>query len=235
MRRLTTRDELLGALPGDWLLVQLSGLWDDTLPAYALDGAVFLHHRFGDEPEPVVVGDPAGAVALVRETAHPGTLSVPAPAAATLTTEDGLTEHAGWAFRWTDVPPGLPVTGVAWEDDEAEVAAVLKEGFPDASLPVGHPSVRRWAGLRRDGRLVAVAADATVAPGLGFLASIATLPDARGTGAGTAVTAWATRALLAEHGTVGLWLMSDNAVAAGLYTRLGFHDDHRMAVVGPPA
>ena len=234
MRPLTTRADLLATLPGDWLLAQLTGLWDDTRPAYALGGAVLLHHMFGDEPEPVVVGDPDDAVALTRAFAPSTPLSVPEEAGKRLVAEDGLTEHVGWAFRWTDEPSHLAITGEPeWAADEAEVKDVLTEGFPDASLPVGHPTVRRWAGLRRDGRLVAVAADATVAEGLGFLASITTRPDVRGTGAGLAVTAWATDELIREHGTAGLWLMSDNAVANAVYTRLGYADDHRMTVVGP--
>ena len=77
----------------------------------------------------------------------------------------------------------------------------------------------------------ACAADATLDERVGFLASIATHPDDRGTGAGAAVTAWSTAELVREHGACGLWLMAGNAVAAALYTRLGFHDEHPMAVL----
>lgn len=235
MRPLTTRGDLLSALPGDWLLAQLVGLWDDTKPAYALGGAVVMYHQFGDDPEPVVVGDPEDALTLTRTFGIDKPLSVPEATGKRLVAEDGLAEHVGWAFRWTTEPSRLAITGEPeWAADEAEVKDVLTEGFPDASLPVGHRTVRRWAGLRRDRRLVAVAADATVADGLGFLASIATRPDVRGTGAGLAVTAWATDELVREHGACGLWHMSDNAVADAIYTRLGYADEHRMAVVGPP-
>lgn len=234
MRPLTTREDLYAALPGDWLLRQIASRWAEDLPAYALGGAVVLHHRFGDG-DAVVLGDPDDAVALVDayEAAHgPQRFSVPATAAGRL--EDRYEHEVGWAFRWTETAPTLPADGAEWRGpDDDEVRNVLTLGFPDASMPVGHPDVRRWAGLRRDGRLVAIAADASITEGLGFLASITTLPEARGTGAGAAVTAWATARLVEEHGRCGLWLMADNVVAAALYTRLGYADDHRMAVLRP--
>ncbi|HEX8003976.1 MAG TPA: GNAT family N-acetyltransferase [Mycobacteriales bacterium] len=230
---------LLAALPGDLLLAQLAAVWRDGLSWSARDGAVALQHLFGDEPEWCVVGDPGGAYHLACDLAGelPAARDVSVPrVTGTRLLAEGWTEREGWAFRATRVPPGLPVEGVAWLPPEAdgEVRELLAVAFPDASLPVGHPNVRRWAGLRRDGRLVAVAADATVAEGLGFLASIATAPDVRGTGAGAAVTAWATAELVREHGACGLWHMAGNAVASGLYARLGYSDDHRMAVVAAP-
>jgi GNAT superfamily N-acetyltransferase len=184
----------------------------------------------------VVVGDPVDAVAvlaaLVPDPDATPFASVPAAAAEPLV-RAGWTTRVGWAFRWTDAAPALPVVdGVSWvAGDDEEVRGLLAAAFPDASLQPGNPEVRRWAALRRDGRLVACAADATLVDGLGFLASIASHPDARGTGAGAAVTAWATRELVRAHGRCGLWLMADNVVAAALYTRLGFRDDHPMAVV----
>lgn len=228
------RDALLAALPGDLLLLQLSALWRENLTWHAGDGAVAMQHLFSGEPDWAVLGDPGGAYALVRDLPLDAYVSVPRATGDRLVAE-GWSEREGWAFRATHVPPGLPVEGAAWLPPEAddEVRELLAEGFPDASLQVGDEHVRRWAGVRRGGRLVAVAADATVAEGLGFLASIATRPDARGTGAGAAVTAWATAELVREHGACGLWHMAENHVASGLYARLGYSDDHRMAVVSP--
>ena len=210
-------------------------------PSYAYGRAVALWHAFWDEPDMVVVGDAGDAVALARafRARHPdrlGGFAVPRAGAERLVAEDGYAEVVRWAFRWTAEPPPLPVAGAEWLPPEAadEVRAVLAAGFPDAAMPVGHPAVRRWAGVRRDGRLVACAADATMVEGLGFLSSIASHPDVRGTGAGTAVTAWATAELVREQGHCALWLMADNAVAAALYTRLGYRDDDPMAVVAPP-
>jgi GNAT superfamily N-acetyltransferase len=231
----TDRRDLLGALPDDLLLRQLANRWDPSLPAYVLGGAVSLFHRWGDEPDVVVVGDDGDAYELARFVARSlkPWVSLPAAAGRRLL-DEGWSPEEGWAFRWITEAP--PVTGdAAWLRDDDEVRALLDVAFPHASMPVGHPDVHRWAGVRRDGRLVAVAADATQTPGLGFLASIATLPEARGTGAGTAVTAFATAELVREHGACGLWHMAGNASAIAVYDRLGYRDEHHMAVVGATA
>ena len=239
VRLIRSGDELYEALPGDLLVRQIAVRWAEHLPAYAYGRAVGLFHAWDDNPDLVVMGDPDDALVLARafraelpdRTQH---LSLPRVAGERLAREEGLPVREGWAFRWTATPPVLPVTGAEWLPPAAddEVRGVLTAGFPDASMPVGHPSVRRWAGLRRDGALVAVAADTTGVPGLGFLASITTLPEARGTGAGAAVTAWATAELVQEEGVCALWLMAGNHVAAALYTRLGYADEHQMASIG---
>ncbi len=247
-RPVPTRDQLYDAVPGDLLVRQLSVRWADWLPAYALGGAVGLFHAWDDDPDLVVVGNPEDAYDLARHfraelPERTGHLSLPRAAGERLAAEEGLPVREGWAFRWTAAAPQVPEDTAAWlaEDEHDEVRRLLDDSFPDASMPVGHPAVRRWAGLRRDGRLVAVAADTTGAEGLGFLASIASHPDVRGTGAGAAVTAWATARLVEQHGRCGLWHMGGNVVAAGLYTRLGYADDHQMASIGwvdayvPPA
>jgi ribosomal protein S18 acetylase RimI-like enzyme len=228
LRPLHDRAALLAARPGDLLLAQLAAHWVDDLPAYALGDAVALCHAFDEDRGLVIVGDPDDAAVLAGAYDVSG-LSLPEAAAERVAKERGMRPEVGWGFRWTAVAPPVPDADLGWVADDAEVAALLAEAFPHASMPVGHPGVRRWAGLRRDRRLVACAADASAVPGLGFLASIATHPDARGTGAGTAVTAWATAALVAEHGACGLWHMADNAAAIAVYDRLGYRDDARMA------
>ncbi|HEU0130156.1 MAG TPA: GNAT family N-acetyltransferase [Mycobacteriales bacterium] len=225
--------DLAAAGERDLLLRQLAARHATDRPVTACGEAVALWHLFGDDPELVITGPPTDATVLARAAfADPAVhgVSLPVPAVPLLAGL-GLAEPMGWAFRWTTEAPSLPTEGVAWAGDEDEVRDLLAVAFPDASMPVGHPDVRRWAGLRRDGRLVAVAADATIVPGLGFLASIATHPDLRGTGAGAAVTAWSTAELVREEGACGLWHMADNLVAAALYTRLGYRDEHPMAVL----
>ncbi|HVF04778.1 MAG TPA: GNAT family N-acetyltransferase [Frankiaceae bacterium] len=241
MRPLPTRDELYAALPHSLLLRQLAVRWADERPAYALGGAVAMYHAWDTDRNLVVVGDPADALTLTRAIRErdpdPGLVtSVPEDAGKHLVAEDGYAAYEGWAYRWTTGTPPIDDNAAQWlaDGDAGEVADVLGRGFPDASMQVGDPAVRRWAGLRRNGRLVAVAADATAAGAPGFLASIASDPEVRGTGAGLAVTAWATAELLREQAACGLWHMAGNAPAATLYTRLGFRDDDRMMVAVPP-
>jgi predicted GNAT family acetyltransferase len=62
--------------------------------------------------------------------------------------------------------------------------------------------------------------------GVPHLASIATAAAVRGQGLGAAVTAWLTRALLAQHGRVTLGMYADNEVARRMYRALGYRDTH---------
>jgi GNAT superfamily N-acetyltransferase len=216
----------------------VSAHWVPQRRTAAYGRAVALHADFWGDPELMVIGDAEDAVTLATALldAEPERhwLSAPRGAADRIGAAYRLPHRVGWTFRWTASAPALALPdGVGWlgADDTDDLRTLLAEAFPDASMPVGHPDVRRWAGLRRDGRLVACAADATVTDGVGFLASIASHPDVRGTGAGAAVTAWATAALVAEHGVCGLWHMADNP-AARLYERLGYPETHPMTGLG---
>lgn len=234
MRALTDAAAVRAALPGDPLLLHVATRWVADLPAYANGRAVGLFCNLWGEPDPMVIGDADDAVdvlrAIVNDLPETPWLSAPPATVDAVAKELGYEPADAWAFRWTDRAPDATFADEgAWLPPSAddEVRALLERGFPDASMPVGHPGVRRWAGVRRDGRLVAAAADATVTDEVGFLASITSDPDARGTGAGAAVTAWATAALLAEHPVCGLWHYGPNP-AALLYTRLGYRSDHDM-------
>lgn len=77
------------------------------------------------------------------------------------------------------------------------------------------------------GRLDACAADTSGAP-VGHLSAIATRPECRGQGLGTAISAWLTRQLLAEFDLVTLGVYADNPAALRLYDRLGYAADHHF-------
>ncbi|MGH3328213.1 MAG: GNAT family N-acetyltransferase, partial [Streptomycetales bacterium] len=97
---------------------------------------------------------------------------------------------------------------------------------PRHSARPGDADVRGWAGIRdAGGRLLACGADTRSPAGLAHLASIATLPEARGRGLGTAVTAWLTRRVLAEQPLCTLAMYADNADARRLYRRLGYREE----------
>jgi ribosomal protein S18 acetylase RimI-like enzyme len=182
------------------------------------------------------VGEPDAAVAVALAALadlpeRPRWVTLPRGAHELL--PDGLPyEHADdWDFRWTtSPPPAVPaeelVSALAGADEE--VTALLDVASPRRSVDPGDPTVRRWAGVRdASGRLVACGAELRRRPaGLADLASIATHPDVRGQGLGTALTAWLTRRVLAEGDpmcTLGVY--ADNLVARRLYTRLGYIDD----------
>ena len=201
------------------------------------DGAsAWMSRDVGEQhPSLAALGPPPAVGGLLHEllphltTRQPVTL--PRGSAAHLPAWVGL-DGTDWDFRWTDRAPA-PQPGenaVGQVGDATEVAALLTASSPRASTLPGDPAVRRWFGVRDgDGRLVACAADASIATGVGYLSSVAVAPGQRGQGLGSAVTAALTRRLLAEGcDLVTLALYADNTAARALYDRLGFRDEHRF-------
>ncbi|MEU8249712.1 GNAT family N-acetyltransferase [Nonomuraea sp. NPDC048916] len=113
---------------------------------------------------------------------------------------------------------------VGWlvPEDDAEVAALLAEAAPGSYAVPGGAGVRRWAGLRVEGRLAAVAADAWSAPSVGLLAGVATAAPFRGRGLAERVCRWVSGELVAAHGRVALMVDDDNPAAIGVYERIGY-------------
>ncbi|QFG69063.1 GNAT family N-acetyltransferase [Ornithinimicrobium pratense] len=143
-----------------------------------------------------------------------------------------------WAFMWTDratdLPPAPP--GLVELDDAADAARVeafgrshnrLFEGFPGR----GYASL--WLGVEdAAGELAAVGGIHVLGSGAAHLAGIVVRPDVRGTGLGTGLTAQLTRRAVAAHGASTLGVYSDNAVAVGLYHRLGYAVAHHFHTHG---
>ncbi|WP_427886777.1 GNAT family N-acetyltransferase [Kribbella sp. GL6] len=140
------------------------------------------------------------------------------------------------AFGWmdTDQVPDVTTTA-AWLDGDAGVAALLDTASPSSYAWPGHPGVRRWAAVTGDdGELLSVAADAWSAPGVGFLAGVATHPVARGKGLSGQVCGFVTAELVKRHGRVALMVDGDNAAAIAVYRRLGY-TYRQVAAAGPSA
>ena len=138
-----------------------------------------------------------------------------------------------WDFRWTDVPPPVhPAEDRVIDAAHDQVAELLAEANPQASVKPGDAAARRWVGLpdlADDGRLLACAADTSATTGVGHLSAIAVHPDARGQGLGSAITSALTRQLLAaDCDVVTLGMYAKNTAGRALYDGLGFHDDHRF-------
>jgi GNAT superfamily N-acetyltransferase len=102
---------------------------------------------------------------------------------------------------------------------ELYASAYPGNGFDPRLVQTG-----QYIGLRRDGRLLAVAGVHIWSPAqrVATLGNVTTHPDARGQGLGTAVVAKLCRRLLPTVDTIALNVKADNASAIGLYTRLGF-------------
>ena len=186
-------------------------------------------------------GEPA-ALARLTEDVQPESLSVPA----SVGLPPGLERGWGWgwhaALRPPDRQPGEESVGWLGDDDDAELRALVAHAFPDAETPPDDPRIARWFGARRDGRLVAAAAELRTAPEAALLSSLTVDPAVRREGWGSAVTAWFARIRLdgSGHGggqdgsgpdgighdggarVVGLGTYLGNARARALYARLGF-------------
>lgn len=106
-------------------------------------------------------------------------------------------------------------------DAEAEVAALLEDNFPASEAKPGGTGVRRWAGIRQNGVLVATACEAWSAPTVGFMAGVATTSSARGRGLARTLCAAVLDQLIAEHGRAALMVDLWNTAAIRLYEGLG--------------
>ena len=130
------------------------------------------------------------------------------------------------AFGWMEtgeIPDVL--TTAAWLDGDTGVEALLTEASPSSYAWPGSPGVRRWAAVTEDGdsnALLSIAADAWSAPEVGFLAGVATRPDARGRGLSRQVCGFVTAELIKQHGRAALMVDGDNAAAIAVYRTLGY-------------
>ncbi|MFI6633186.1 GNAT family N-acetyltransferase [Nonomuraea fuscirosea] len=147
---------------------------------------------------------------------------------------DGVRERG--RFSWMSLPAApapIPASvlgeGVGWVEAEAEVAALLAAAAPHSYAVPGAAGVSRWAGVRVDGRLAAVAADAWSAPTVGLLAGVATDEAFRGRGLAERVCRWVSRELVAAYGRAALMVDDVNAVAIGVYERIGYRRRPVMA------
>ncbi len=180
----------------------------------------------------------AGAAAdlLVQLREHVGlgvgAVTLPRDADRSLPPPYSVRPRNDWEWLATSSPPPVQPheSEVRWLDDvpAEELRAFLRRWSPRHDVEPGDHVVRRWCGVRNEaGAIIAVAAHLEYVPRVPHLASIATSGDFRGQGYGAAVTAWITRALLAEGtGWVTLGMYSDNDIARRMYYRLGYRCEH---------
>jgi predicted GNAT family acetyltransferase len=94
------------------------------------------------------------------------------------------------------------------------------------------PLMGDFFGVRRDGRLAAMAGQRLRPPGHVELSGVCTHPDFRGHGLATRLSAHVTRAILARGETPFLHAWQDNLGAIALYEKLGYRVRRAMNVAG---
>lgn len=123
-------------------------------------------------------------------------------------------------------PPPMPRDGepailALGEDDAPEMAALADHAKPG---PWG-PSTHRYGpffGIRENGRLLAMAGQRILVPGMAEVSGVATWEDCRGRGLARALIGHVMRAMIARGEQPFLHSYADNAGAIGLYESLGF-------------
>lgn len=241
VRRLETLEQLSAAADRETLLAlglgpgEPLGAWASTdgsavaiaIPAHYGEGIWWLAATGPAEPIPVLV-DAARAefgAKLAGVTLPRSVLQEPPMVSAR--GRWGADAGEDWDLMLCEEAPqrqdgeSAVLTGIA----DAEVQAFLDRVNPHHSVRADHPSVEVWAGVRGGGTgpLLAVGALTRRPSGVGYLASIATDPAARGAGLGSAVTGFLTRRVFeAGEPECTLAHYHPNDAARRIYLRLGY-------------
>lgn len=237
IRELRSEAELRAACGDDDLVMWTAQGLTGGARAWALgDAVVAAARQVARNDRMAVWGDASCAVDLVRHARQElgphfrpfGERGLMQEVTAKL---DGEVLSSG-TFSWMSLPAGAlsgglsggaPADGVGWlEGADAEVAALLAADAPGSYAKPGEPGVRRWAGVRDGGVLVAVAADAWPAPTVGLLAGVATRAAHRGRGLAERVCRWVSAELVATYGRAALMVDDANAAALTVYERIGY-------------
>ena len=116
--------------------------------------------------------------------------------------------------------------------DEADAAEMLALATLTEPGPFRRDTMLMgpFFGVRREGRLAAMAGERMHPPGHAELSGVCTHPDFRGQGLGRRLSAYKTRAILARGETPFLHAWMDNTGAIALYEKLGYRIRREMNV-----
>lgn len=116
---------------------------------------------------------------------------------------------------------GEPAILSLGEGDASEMAALADHAKPGPWGPATH-RYGPFFGIREDGRLLAMAGQRILVPGMAEVSGVATWEDCRGRGLARALIGHVMRQMTARGETPFLHSYADNAGAIGLYESLGF-------------
>jgi predicted GNAT family acetyltransferase len=154
---------------------------------------------------------PDGGVALFEE------FEVPAPHGLAVVRHAAVLQMVAGAA--TPAPaPGFAPLG---EDDVADMLELVRLTEPGPFAARTH-RLGRYLGLRRDGRLIAMAGERMRLDGFTEISAVCTHPDARGQGLGAQAVTAIGALIRADCAVPFLHVFANNAPAIALYERLGF-------------
>lgn len=116
------------------------------------------------------------------------------------------------------------------EADAAEMAALADHAKPGPWGPATH-RYGPFFGIRENGRLLAMAGQRILVPGMAEVSGVATWQDCRGRGLARALIGHVMRAMVSRGETPFLHSYADNAGAIGLYESLGFRIRREVQVL----
>ena len=190
--------------------------------------ALVMEYR-GVSPQPLVVmGDPAGISAIVRDTIRPriSYVSVRQSAVPALRTRYRVDAPAPMVRMLVTRSEFRPLVGEAARLDQADARhlnRLYQLGF-NAYLPDEAVGAGIYYGVRRGTRLIAAAGTHVISPQLGIAAvgNVYTHREYRGQGLGKVVTSAVTAELFRSCDTVVLNVRADNPPALAVYRALGY-------------
>lgn len=129
----------------------------------------------------------------------------------------------------------------AVRDDESPIIALGDTDAPEMAALADHakpgpwgPATHRYGpffGVRQDGRLLAMAGQRMLMPGMAEVSGVATWADCRGRGLARALIGHVMREMVARGETPFLHSYADNAGAIALYESLGFRIRRQVHVL----
>lgn len=125
---------------------------------------------------------------------------------------------------------GEPAMIALGDDDAAEMAALAEHAKPGPWGPKTH-LYGPFFGIRENGRLLAMAGQRILVPGMAEVSGVSTWEDCRGRGLARALIGHVMRAMVARGETPFLHSYADNTGAIALYESLGFRIRRQVHVL----
>lgn len=129
-------------------------------------------------------------------------------------------------YRGAAAPAASPAVGWVKVEplglDDADAMVALANATQPGPYGRGSQRMGAFWGVKRDGRLVAMAGERMKQPGFSEVSGVCAAPEMRGQGLGRALSATVISAILARGETPYLHVFATNEAAIRLYESLGF-------------